>query len=357
MKLTAPIAIGLALLAGACSQRSGWSVDGVIADANNGTKLALEANNAGLWYLIDSLEVAQNGSFEYQSEQPLHFAEVMRLSLDGNSIYFPVDSVDAVTVTANATTFGHGHSLTGTQTATTFATIDSLVANTSDLETLQRTLTGIIATDTTGIVAYYAVGKAIGGRPVFDAASVFGNRVYGAAAQVYAQYHPEAPQATALRRMYFAGRQLLGKIPAPEQTVVEVPETGILDIKRYDSRGNEHILSEVAKDGVTLLSFTAYGLPSSPAYNSILNSLYDKYADKGLKIYQLSFDDDEVAWKEAARNLPWITVWNAPTDGNVVLVQYNVGALPMTFIINRQGEVVERVVNPEELAQKISKYI
>ncbi|MDE6207198.1 MAG: redoxin domain-containing protein [Muribaculaceae bacterium] len=349
LRYISPIVAGMALLAGACSSQHGWSVDGTVADAPEGTRLVLEANNAGLWYAIDTLDVAANGKFAYKAAEPMHNMDIMRLTLPGKgSVYFPVDSVDAITVNAPAATFGTGHTLAGTPVAEKFASIDSIVANITDTQALQYALVNTITADTTGIVAYYAVGKAVGGKPVFDPATSAGNRVYGAAAQIYTMHHPDDPRALALRRTYFLGRQLLGKMPAPEETVLEVPSTGIMDITRYDSRGNEHSLSEVAGDGVALLSFTAYGLPSSPAYNAILHDLYEKYSDRGLKIYQVSFDDDEVAWKEAARNIPWVAVWNAPSDGVNVLTQYNVGALPQTFLI-RNGEISKRILDPNEL--------
>ena len=42
MKLLYPVLGALAATMGACSVPSGWSVDGVIAGADSGTRLALE---------------------------------------------------------------------------------------------------------------------------------------------------------------------------------------------------------------------------------------------------------------------------------------------------------------------------
>lgn len=354
LHLTASAAL-LLITSASCTNSKGWSINGTVDNAPEGTKLALEANHTGTWYVIDSL-VVNGGTFSYQSAQPVHGTDMMRLTLPGKgSVYFPIDSVDAITLHADAGTYGSGHTLDGTAQARAFAGIDSLVAATADMDLLQRELVGIIASDTTGIVAYYAVGKAKSGRSVFDPATSFGNRAYGAAAQVYATHRPDDPRAGILRQAYFAGRQLLGKLPAPQETLVEVPETGLIDISRYDSYGNMQQLSNVAKDKVTILSFTAYALPSSPAYNALLNDLYDQYAPKGLAIYQISFDGDEVAWKEAARNLPWTTVWNSPADGETVLMQYNVGAVPLTYIISSHGEIAHRVENPDDLPSLLAK--
>ena len=59
-----------------------------------------------------------------------------------------------------------------------------------------------------------------------------------------------------------------------------------------------------------------------------LNRLYDKFAAKGLQIYQVCLDYDEHFWKTSADNLPWITVRDQnvayDTQGNI---QYSAAAL------------------------------
>jgi hypothetical protein len=76
-----------------------------------------------------------------------------------------------------------------------------------------------------------------------------------------------------------------------------------------------------------------------------------------LEIYQIAFDDDEFEWKQSAKNLPWITVYNSPKVGSENLVKYNVSALPTTFIVNRKGELVERVDNPTRIASAVARYL
>ena len=62
-------------------------------------------------------------------------------------------------------------------------------------------------------------------------------------------------------------------------------------------------------------------------------------------------------WKIRAQNIPWIAVWNSTTDGDSALLSYNVGALPMTFIIDRSGTIAERVVDPTTLEKLLAKYL
>ncbi len=349
-KITSVLLAAAALAVSSCSVPAGWSVDGEINGVSSGTRLALEKYGNGRWTLVDSLTVGRNGTFGYDAEQPAHYAEIMRITLPGTgSIYFPVDSADAIIIEADSARLGFAR-VFGTPQAEAFSRVDSLVCAAGTVtEALQRQLIDYITADTTGIVAYYTVTKSIGAEPVFNPTESLGNRVYGAAAQVYAMHRPGDPRGDALTRAYFVGRQVMGKLPQPEETVVEVPETGLLDIVRYDYTGTSHSLAEMAQAGTpVILSFTSYELPTSPQYNLILNDLYNRFHERGLQIYQLAFDENEATWKDAARNLPWTTVWNSPADGMSAAVNYNVGAVPVTYLINN-GEIVRRIDNPSDI--------
>lgn len=343
----------LAVLAmSACTNSNSWGIKGNIANAGEDDVLAIEANNAGHWYAIDSVEIKSNGDFEYIAGEPWHGRNILRVTLPGKgSVYFPVDSIDRITVTADAASFGNGR-ISGTPLAEGIARVDSIVAANNDRESLSRELVGVMTGDTTGLVSYYALGKSVDGSPVFNPYESLGNRAYGAVAQVYSQYRPDDPLGKAVEKAYFDGRMKLGKMPV---RYVEVPETGFVDIVRYDARGKEQALKDVAKDKVVLLNFAQYDLPATPAINAMLMDLYTKYNSKGLEIYQLAFDTDEVSWREAAKNLPWVAVWNAPSDGPSVLAHYNISSLPVFYIINRNGDLIERIEKPADVPAKLAR--
>lgn len=83
--------------------------------------------------------------------------------------------------------------------------------------------------------------------------------------------------------------------------------------------------------------------------------MYEKYHPQGLEIYQVSVDENEYAWKQTAKNLPWVTVLNNVAEGGKVLQQYNVGSLPTTFVFNRNGELVQRVLDIADLDSAVAK--
>lgn len=347
----------------ACSDRNaGWSLSGDIADGGEHT-LLIESYNNGNWYVVDSVRTDGDGSFKYRAQAPAPYPEIMRVGMDGRYIYFPVDSVDRISMVTSAADFDGSYSLDGTPQARNIKAIDSILsasvaergaAATVADSALKHQLFARAFDDPSVVSVYYVINKSVDGRPLFDLTRAADLRFYGAVAQRFALERPGDPRgefmAAVFKRARAASSDMVQEISAPV--------TSLIDIKRYDSRGSEHSLAEVAaKGGVTLLSFTSYNLESSPAYNVLLNKLYDKYHSAGLEVYQLAFDPDETSWKQTARNLPWIAVWNSTTDGNDALISYNVGALPMTFIIDRTGTIAARVADPADLEKEVARYM
>lgn len=349
-----------------CNNEKGWTVEGIVSGAD-GKKIALQAFNNTYWYTIDSLAVASNGSFKYTAASPAPFPEVYRLSLDGSDIYFPVDSVSKIAIKADAASFGTGYSLSGTESARRFAQADSMIASVIAVKgekaaatdsLLKRNLTTLILNDNEGITAYYLINKRIGSTPIFDPAKSRDLAVIGAVAQNFISNNPDDPRTAYLRNLYLTAKAAANPSTAGTTSqTIEVPESGLpFDIRSFDNKGVEHSLFETASKGnVVLLSFTAYDLDNSPAYNVILADLYKKYHDRGLEIYQVSFNSDEAQWKQSAVNLPWITVWNSPEDGNKTIINYNVSVLPLTYVIDRNGDLCARVTDPTTLDAEIAK--
>lgn len=356
-------AAGITLMLGACSHsNNGWGIDGRLNDGADNT-LYIEGFNNGNWYLVDSVKAA-GGKFEYRADAPAQYPDIMRLNLNGKYIYFPIDSTDIVTIVTDTIDFDHNYTLDGSVQARTVKSLDSIVsaslaakgveATISD-EALKRELFNKAFADPSVASVYYLINKSAGGRLLFNLTNANDLRLYGAVAQRFATERPDDPRTKYLAAVFKRARQ--GQYGTPQHQI-EVPETALLEIERADAKGTVHKLSEVAaKGGVTILSFTAYAMESSPAYNALLFKIYDQYKNAGLQIYQIAFDEDETVWRQTAANLPWTAVWNTTTGGNDPLVKYNVGVLPSTFIIDRNGSLAERVSDPSQLEKAVAKYL
>ncbi len=91
-------------------------------------------------------------------------------------------------------------------------------------------------------------------------------------------------------------------------------------------------------------------LPESPEFNRQLSEIRNS---KDVELYHISFDADHYVWRDAARNLPWITVIDPGGMSSDALVKYNVGTIPAFFIYDAGGELVDRASDFRELSQKL----
>lgn len=349
----------------ACSGNKGWTVSGNIQDPIDGVKVAVDGYGPlGTWYNIDSVEVSKKGDFKYRAQAGSPYPDVYRLTYNGKSVYFPIDSLESVTVNASAQNFDTDYELSGSDLAVDFMGVDKLITSTiatkgataaaTDAD-LKRQLANTALADTVGITSYYLINKTIGGKPIFNDLDKTDVRLIGAVANKFTQRLPNDPRTSFLTKRFLAARRNLG-MGQQSTTVVEVPEMGLIDIELYDVKGQKQTLSELAKmKNLTLLSFTAYTLDSSTPYNIELNKVYEKYP--GIGIYQVAFDADEAVWAQSAANMPWTAVRYDPTKGDTLLRLYNVGALPATFIINGNGDIVERVTDPTKIDAAIRKHM
>lgn len=89
----------------------------------------------------------------------------------------------------------------------------------------------------------------------------------------------------------------------------------------------------------------------------MLRDLYDKYASRGLEIYQVSLDADEHYWKTTADNLPWICVRDANGVYSSVAAAYNVQNLPTLFLVNRNNELSARGETIKDLDAAVQKLL
>lgn len=364
MKLFRYAAIAVAAALAACSHSNGWKVEGTIENADKGSKIAIDGFNGIAWYPIDSLEVDAKGNFKYAADAPLSYPDIYRIAFDGKSIYFPVDSAEVITITTNAQHFDRDYVLQGSPSAQAMMQAEQIIAAAVDADgvdaaiknrDLKRQLAAMMLEDSVGSVSYYLLNKMIGNQMLF----AFDNRedvkVLGAVANKFTVNHPNDPRTQYLKNLYLSARKQFGGSDAP---VLEAQEVGLLEIELPDRAGKTVKLSDVAKNAsVTLLSFTDYSLEQSPAYNIILNELLTKYKDRGIAIYQVGLDSDEVFWMQAANSLPWITVRGNTPGGQTVVNQYVVDLLPLTFVIDGNGDLRARIENPSDLSAEIEKVL
>ena len=355
--------LGMAAIAASCSNNGPqWHLNGSIEGLAEGDNIILEGNNQGYWYVIDTIHPSKDGSIKYAGE-PHGYPDIFRIRVGESSVYFPIDSLETVTVTATAPDIAANHTLSGSPQAVNLAKVDSMLTASAARtgvkavvtdDNLKRELGKMILADPAGVVSYYVISKSVGNMPLFNPTTSVDHRIIGAVANSYAQLRPNDPRTKYLTKLYLNNRRPSEKADGGRQ--LNIQEIRAFEINLFDHKGKQHSLLELTASGKpVILNFTAYAADWSPAFNVELNKVYEKYHANGLEIYQVSVDEDEYAWKRTAKNLPWITVLNNVANGSKTLSQYNVGAIPTTFVFNRDGQLVERVLDIADLDKAVAK--
>lgn len=336
-----------------------FHIDGNIEGASD-TTLVLEQSSNGEWYIIDSVKVDGKGNFSVSSEAP-EVPSIYQLRMGDQSICFPIDSLDKLKIVSKLPNFSSDYTITGSEHAEQVMKIDKEAmrfaggkGTDAELQTWKDQLARQIVADPSGIVAYYTINKYINGKPLFDPMNDNDLRIIGAVANSFNSFRPNDPRTDYLVKLLLEGQRRRHSIAATDTVYADV--ASIIDIKLQDYNGKEYSLTKVAAENrVVLLDFTAYGTEVSPQLNKLLNDIYQSYHSRGLEIYQIGLDQNNVTWREAAKNLPWITVFDPMNINSQNVGTYNVTGIPTTFII-RGGEIVERVEDATMLKAAVAKY-
>ena len=355
---SAAAAVSMAIFS--CSKQPQWSLDANIKDAPEGSTIVLEAANpAGYWYALDTLTVGSDGSFS-TSQPAAQYPDIFRLNFNGKYIYFPIDSIEKLTLTADTANFARSYQLDGSENAKLIThvedRINSFLAhhNVADLDTarsLKRELSGMIMGDPSSIVAFYITNKQINGHRLFNTDNRQDLGIIGAVANSYSEFRPGDPRTQYLKDLWIKNK---GKFSNRVDTIA-ANEIRILEIEGFDEKGtNRKLSTATVNNKLVVLNFTNYSADFSQPLNIALREIYDAHHAQGLEVFQLGFDGNEFQWRMAAGNQPWITVYNGSTDQN--LRNYNVGSLPAIFIINN-GEIVERITDISNLKSSIARYL
>lgn len=365
----------------ACDSEPQFKVQGNVTGAEDKT-LYLEASSLEGIVVMDSTELGSSGSFKFAGARP-ESPEFYRLRMDNKVINFVVDSVETVTIKADAAKFDTEYTVEDSENN---QKIKELVLLQADLQKKVDALSqsrgipaGIAQDSLVSMVnnykenvkrnyilaapnkpyAYFALFQSLNGFMLFDPmANKDDIKCFAAVATSLNNAYPHADRSRNLYNMVIKGMK---NTREPRQETLEidpsiVKEADIIDIQLKDIKGNVRSLTEL-KGKVVLIDFSVYANTLSAGHNMALRELYNKYHAKGLEIYQISLDGDEHFWKTSADNLPWICVRDAAGPYSQYVSIYGVTSLPAAFLVGRDNVLKARAETIENLEEAIKELL
>lgn len=354
--------VALSLLAAlfSCHSDPKFKVSGEVEGGAEKALVLEKSDFHGRWIPVDSTHISKSGSFEIKSDAPAS-PEIYRLQLDGKFIYFPVDSIESIRISSPAEKFGSEFTVEGTDQAANMAAFEKElqkldISDPDKVAAFKKDVFNKYIKDSQGgIIGYYVLTKIVDGRQLYDPESLEDARYYAAVATSFEQFRPNDPHAGMLRQV---GLQALRRRNSAQgkQNVIEAEEITLIDVELQNEDGRNVRLSEVARQGKpTVVIFGMMNQPESPALNIALSELWSRLGGR-VNFYHISFDADQYAWRDAARNLPWTTVIDPAGMTSDALRNYNVGQMPRFFIYNAAGKLSDSAASVAELTKKIAAY-
>ena len=132
------------------------------------------------------------------------------------------------------------------------------------------------------------------------------------------------------------------------------------NVEGKDLAGNALALKEVVenkKNRYVLLDFWATWCSPCMYEVPYLKTAYEKYHNKGFKIYALSIDHDRDAWTKVIKEekLQWVNVLRESTEATE---QYGVRGVPSNFLIDcSTGIIIATHLRGEALSEKLAEVL
>jgi peroxiredoxin len=131
-----------------------------------------------------------------------------------------------------------------------------------------------------------------------------------------------------------------------------------LDFKLPGVNGDSVQLSSM-KGKVFLLDFWASWCVPCRSSNKQLVKLYSEYKDKGFEILSVSLDDKKKSWERAMKKdkLTWLQLNDPNGPAGISAAKWQVYAIPSSFLIDKNGNVVAVDLENQELENKIRELL
>lgn len=147
----------------------------------------------------------------------------------------------------------------------------------------------------------------------------------------------------------------VARIEASKKTAIGAPAP---EITMLNPAGERVSLSSL-KGNLVLVDFWASWCLPCRKENPNVVKLYNKYKDKGFTVFSVSLDTDKDAWLGAIKKdgLTWTHVSDLAGWKSIAPVLYNFNSIPTTYLIDRQGKILNRNLRGDDLEKAVESFI
>ena len=374
-----PVVVILATIVFACTKPNGFVIKGKITNAE-GKYLFMDELKVASSIPIDSVKIKKDGSFEFRGKINYPNFFLLRLS-EKNFVTLLVDTAEQIKVNGDAANFSRDYIVEGSPGSLLVQELNNHLTKTKHkLDSIRSRMF---------ILRSWENNKLEKVRWDQELADIKKNQIEYSTA--FVQKHPFSmssvlalyqkfddsnyviqdlqslkvaasalntvfPKSEHVKALYANTRRLMEEEQNNKmKEFIAKNGTNTPDIVLPNSSGKEVALSSL-KGKIVLIQFWSAKDRTSRIQNLALTELYRKYKSKGVEVYQVSIDTDRTAWLTAIEQdgLSWINVGDM--KGSITsLHTYNVQEVPFNYILDREGQIVERNLQGPDLDQAIAR--
>ncbi len=380
----------LALFFTACGddERTGGNtvVSGKLSNSNGDTVYLVNVSQSNFSY-IDSAVTGEDGSFEFRPT--LEYKGFYKIEVGKEGEQFAIVILapkDSVTLTGDAANLGYSFTTTGSEDTKLFLEFNQYFIDyderrrplTGRIDSLQRTFQIQLGMMTDSVAVKKLEKEII--EPLFnrtqdelnvmaDEATVWLHGFVDAHPASFANIpalrllepfdnfewwektvnalekdHKTAPNVVLLRDLVERKRPMCKGQMAPE---ISLNDVNGKPVKLSQTRGN-----------FVLIDFWASWCAPCRAELPNVVSNYKKYNKKGFEIFSVSLDDKKADWEAAIKSDGLIWPWHVSDlmrGQSPVVAQYEVESIPQTFLLDREGRIIDKGLSGDELGKKLEE--
>jgi peroxiredoxin len=374
-----PVVVILATIVFACTKPNGFVIKGKITNAE-GKYLFMDELKVASSIPIDSVKIKKDGSFEFRGKINYPNFFLLRLS-EKNFVTLLVDTAEQIKVNGDAANFSRDYIVEGSPGSLLVQELNNHLTKTKHkLDSIRSRMF---------ILRSWENNKLEKVRWDQELADIKKNQIEYSTA--FVQKHPFSmssvlalyqkfddsnyviqdlqslkvaasalntvfPKSEHVKALYANTRRLMEEEQNNKmKEFIAKNGTNTPDIILPNSSGKEVALSSL-KGKIVLIQFWSAKDRTSRIQNQALTELYRKYKSKGVEVYQVSIDTDRTAWLTAIEQdgLSWINVGDM--KGSITALHtYNVQQIPFNYILDREGQIVERNLQGPDLDQAIAR--